>query len=321
MSFVGDNISSWDHYRISIRQNMEFAAIFQMPTIGADVCGFNYETWETLCLRWVVLGAWYPFYRNHADITAPFQEFYLWPAVADAARAAIKTRYQLLDYFYTEFHYQTVDGTPTTILPLFFLYPSDPNTLDIELQFFYGSALLVSPVTDDESTSVTFYLPADTWYDFFTGEKYTSTQGEWVTRTGVDYHEIPVHIRGGSIVPMRIDGANTTTQLRKLDFELIVAPGTNGDARGRLYLDDGESLRQDVDETSEISFEYDSHTSKLHVRGRFGYQTNVRIVRVRVLGESSTAIAGGSQKPMETKLGRTIDIDRPLIEGFSVYLG
>lgn len=325
--WTGDNISLWDHYRISIRQNMEFAAIFQMPTIGADVCGFNDATWETLCSRWAVLGAWYPFYRNHADLNAPFQEFYRWPLVADAARAAIKTRYQLLDYFYTEFHYQTVDGTPTTILPMFFLYPNDPTTLDIEHQFFYGPSLLVSPVTDDESTSVTFYLPADIWYDFFTGEKLSltsssPTQGTWITLDDVAYDQIPVHIRGGSVIAMRVDGAYTTTELRKLDFELVVAPGADGLAQGRLYLDDGESMDQlAAGAVSEITFKYDSQTSKLHARGQFGYETNVRIVSVTVLGEESSASADQTQTPLRFHHGRTTQTNIPLGGEFSVYLG
>lgn len=319
---------------------MEFAAIFQMPTIGADVCGFNFETWETLCTRWAVLGAWYPFYRNHADITAPFQEFYRWPRVADAARDAIKTRYQLLDYFYTEFHYQTVDGTPSTILPLFYLFPHDPVTLDIELQFFYGSALLISPVTDDESTSVTFYLPKGIWYDFWTGEKLTigsssssssqnekaakAEEGEWLTLHNVPYSSIPVHIRSGTIIPLRVDGANTTTQLRKLDFEVIVAPDEAGNAAGRLWLDDGESVDTGSN-TSEILFEYDGATRKLRVGGRFGYESGVKIKKVTVLGEGGSGIAGEEGQvplgPGKAGYGRMVDVDRSLDEGFTVYIG
>ncbi|EEA23368.1 hypothetical protein TMatcc_002228 [Talaromyces marneffei ATCC 18224] len=337
--WTGDNISSWDHYRISIRQNIEFAAIFQMPTIGADVCGFNFQTWPTLCSRWAVLGAWYPFYRNHADITAPFQEFYRWPEVSDAARAAIKTRYQLLDYFYTEFHYQTVDGTPSTILPLFYLYPHDPVTLDIELQFFYGSALLISPVTDDESTSVTFYLPKGIWYDFWTGEKLSigssfSTQGgkavkaengEWITLQDIAFDQIPVHIRSGTIIPLRVDGAKTTTQLRKLDFELVVAPNEDGKAEGRLWLDDGESVDTGSN-TSEILVEYDTATKKLRVGGRFGYKSGVKIRKVTVLGEGGSVATGGEgqgQSPLGAGKGhgRTVDVDMGLDEGFSIYIG
>ena len=172
-SVTGDNASLWEHYRISIKQNIEFATFYQIPTVGADVCGFNLNTTETLCARWAVLGAWYPFYRNHADITANQQEFYLWPLVTVAAQNAIRTRMQLMDYFYTQFHYQTVDGVPRTILPLFYLYPSDTNTLENELQFFYGPSLLVSPVTEENVTSVTFYLPNDTFYAFTTTSVFT----------------------------------------------------------------------------------------------------------------------------------------------------
>lgn len=309
LTSIGDNASLWAHYRISIWQNMEFASIFQIPTVGADVCGFNDATWDLLCACWATLGAFYPFYRNHADISAPFQEFYRWPLVADAAREAIKRRFQLLDYFYTEFHYQTVDGTPNTILPLFFIYPEDANTLDIDLQFFFGKSLLVSPVTDDNSTSVTFYLPKDTFYDFFTGEL-VQGKGATVARNNVSFTEIPVHIRGGSIIPMRVDGANNTKQLRELDFELLIAPDASGKAFGRLYLDDGESINPTSQ--SEITFEYDSATSSAVIGGSFGYQTNARLARVTLLGEMGNSDAETSD------IGKVVNVRKPLTGGFTI---
>ncbi|KAF2098633.1 putative sucrase-isomaltase [Rhizodiscina lignyota] len=311
--WTGDNASLWEHYRISIKQNMEFASFYQIPTVGADVCGFNLNTTETLCARWAVLGAFYPFYRNHADITANQQEFYLWPVVAAAARSAIQTRMQLMDYFYTEFHYQTVDGIPRTILPLFYVYPLDNKTLEISLQFFYGQSLMVSPVTEENATSVTFYLPKDTFYDLFTGEK-VEGEGEFITRDNVSYAEIPVHVRGGSIVPMRVDGANNTKLLRELDFALLIAPDAHGNATGRLYLDDGESLNPT--ETSEISFTYSTATGKLVIGGSFGYTTSSKIVGATVLGES----AGKSSSSKERRSGNVVKLDRPLSEAFTATL-
>lgn len=243
------------------------------------MCGYALNTTETLCARWATLGAFYPFYRNHAASDTISQEFYRWPVVAEAARNAIKARYQLLDYIYTAMHQQTVDGTPL-VNPMWFLYPQDPNTFAIELQFFYGLDLLVSPVTDENVTDVTIYLPDDQFYDFFTYEPMRGNGGN-LTITNVDFTAIPVHIRGGSIIPLRVDGADTTAALRMLDFNVLVAPGMDGAAKGSLYLDDGESLVQRA--TSEIMFAYDG--TSLSMTGSFGYDMgNVKVAKVTVLG-------------------------------------
>lgn len=251
--WLGDNASRWDHYRSSIAGLLGFASIFQIPMVGSDVCGFKLSPSDKLCARWTTLGAFSPFFRNHAHDEAPPQEFYRRPLVASAARYAIDLRYRLLDYLYTALQRQSQDGTPS-INPLWYLYPDDTHTYGIDLQYFFGSCILVSPVTNADADDVSLYLPDDIFYELETGKAvHGRGGGQPVLIRDVPFDRIPLHVRGGCVVPMRVESANTTTELRKKGFELLVAPGlhqkSGGDgvdggaeAEGELYVDDGVSL-------------------------------------------------------------------------------
>ena len=313
--WFGDNASDWEHYRTTIRQMLAFVSMHQMPMVGSDVCGFNGNTNEPLCARWAMLGAFQPFYRNHAELSTIQQEFYQWPSVAEAAKKAIDARYKLLDYIYTALHYQTTTGAPM-INPLFFLYPTDANTFGIQEQWFYGDALLISPVTAENSDTVTYYLPNDVFYNYWTFEK-VQGKGANVTESGLSTSDIPVHIRGDSIIPMRSDSANTTKALRENDFTVLVAPDANGYAKGRLYLDEGEKV--DQPEVSEIEFEFKD--GKLSTSGSFGYTGNgnesVTIALVRIIGQPQ----GGAVGAFDAQTG-SVEVKGPwkMDAGFEVQL-
>ena len=280
--WLGDNVSTWEQYRFSIAGVLNFASVFQIPMVGPDICGFAGNTTETLCARWATLGAFYPFMRNHDGDTSISQEYYRWPLTAAAARKVIPVRYRLLDYFYTAFHRQTETGIPS-LNPLFYHYPEDKNTFTIDHQFFYGDDILVSPVLEENSTSVSIYLPNETFYDFWTLEP-VQGQGAYINLTDVGFDTIPLHIRGGAILPLRAESANTTTELRKQNFVLWIAPNATNQAYGTLYLDDGDSLEQDG--TSSIVFNYDN--GKFTMSGAFGFETDVVIQNITVLGSNQT---------------------------------
>lgn len=279
--WLGDNLSEWFQYRLSISQILQMASLYQIPVVGPDVCGFGGNVTETLCARWFTLGALaYPFYRNHAEISANSQEAYRWPTVAEAARRAMSIRYQLLDYMYTAVYRQNQTGLPT-LNPLFFNYPEDANTYPIDLQLFLGDGILVSPVTEENSTTVNYYLPDDIFYEWGTG-KPVRGQGEYVTAE-VDFTDITVHYKGGVVYPQRVESANTTTALRTKGFNIVIAPGLDGSAEGSLYLDDGISVEQDA--ISEIDFKYED--GKFSMDGSFDYDAGVNVETITLLGVDS----------------------------------
>ena len=277
--WLGDNLSLWEHYRFSIYGMLNFVSFFQMPMTGSDVCGFGGNTTETLCARWATLGAFNPFFRNHNGDTSISQEFYLWPLTTQAAKKAIDIRYRLLDYIYTALYKQTTTGVPL-LQPLFFHYPNDNKTFDIQLQFFYGPAILVSPVTEENSTSVDIYLPNDLFYDFYTYKK-VQGKGGMMTLDDIPFTDIPLHIKAGSAIALRTQSGMTTTEVRKKPFNILIAPTSEGAAYGSLYLDDGESLVQKS--TSSIEFVYEHN--ELSICGSFDYTAESNNVnQVIILG-------------------------------------
>ncbi|EGN96446.1 glycoside hydrolase family 31 protein [Serpula lacrymans var. lacrymans S7.3] len=280
--WLGDNMSLWPEYQFSIAGMLGMATVYQIPMVGSDICGYGDNTTETLCARWAMLGAFYPFMRNHNTDGTISQEFYRWPTVAEAARNVLDIRYRFMDYMYTAFHTASVDGTPV-VSPVWFAYPEDPNTFSIEHEFFYGSHLLVSPVLEENSTSVTFYLPNDTFYDLSTLAPVMG-QGANVTLNNVSFTEIPLHIRGGVVLPLRASGAMTTTILRDTDFEIVVAPSPQGAASGQLYVDDGLSITPD--KMTEVTMAYSN--GSLVVNGTFDYQIGVDVRDVVFLGVANT---------------------------------
>ena len=61
-------------------------------------------------------------------------------------------------------------GTPV-IRPLFYDFPEDSETWEIEDEFMFGPDVLVAPVYHSGQISREVYLPDGTWENLFTGEE------------------------------------------------------------------------------------------------------------------------------------------------------
>lgn len=239
--WLGDNSAVWPDVHLSIIGSLEFN-LFGIPYIGADICGFFGNTSPQLCKRWMQLGAFYTFSRNHNGIgNKPQDPAYFGVDVAEASRVALETRYSLLPYLYTLFYKSHIKGG-TVMRPLHHEFPRDKITYDIDSQFLWGPALLISPILYENQTTLSFYLPSGHWYDFYTGKHYSG--GQRLIQEVDEDSKIHLHVRGGHIIPQQ-DSALTTTESRQKPFTLLVALDDDGrrqTANGELFWDDGESI-------------------------------------------------------------------------------
>uniref|UniRef100_F6Q4W1 P-type domain-containing protein n=1 Tax=Ornithorhynchus anatinus TaxID=9258 RepID=F6Q4W1_ORNAN len=202
--WLGDNTAAWDQLGKSIIGMMEFS-LFGIPYTGADICGFFNDADYEMCARWMQLGAFYPFSRNHNTIGTKRQDPVAWnKTFEDLSRNVLNARYTLLPYLYTLMHDAHVTGN-TVVRPLLHEFVDDKVTWDVFKQFLLGPAFLVSPVLEPAQVKVAAYFPRARWYDYYSGSE-VEARGQWKNLSAPLDH-INLHIRGGHILPCQEPGS------------------------------------------------------------------------------------------------------------------
>jgi alpha-glucosidase (family GH31 glycosyl hydrolase) len=131
--------------------------MYGIPVSGADICGFGANTNPELCARWTVVGSFSPFSRNHNSWGSTPQEPYVFAkdiyegsvTYTDIMRMAIRNRYHLVRYYYTELQRLNQNGG-TFYKPLFFEFPEDEKAYrDFELNIMLGSSLKLGVLSNN----------------------------------------------------------------------------------------------------------------------------------------------------------------------------
>ncbi|KAG8844242.1 hypothetical protein FRB91_002752 [Serendipita sp. 411] len=240
--WTGDNMGTWEHMAIGVPMVLS-NGIAGITFSGADVGGFFGNPGPEMLIRWYQVGAFAPFFRAHAHIDTKRREpFLLEEPYKTIARDIIRLRYSLLPVWYTAFRHSSVSGVPV-LRPQYTVFPEDPKGFSLDEQYYLGtSGLLVKPVTAPGVTETTVYLAeAQPYYDYFTSKVYRGKRSGTNVTVPSALHELPLLIRGGSIVPTRERPRRSSSLMKRDPFTLRIALDASESATGELYLDDGDS--------------------------------------------------------------------------------
>ena len=129
----------------------------------------------------------------------------------------------------------------------------------------FGPSILVSPVTEEDATRRSVYLPhAPAWYDFWTGKKTGSDQK---IEAAAPLDRIPLYVKAGSILPLGPD-IEYAEEKPTAPIELRVYPGAN--AGFDLYEDAGDSYDYEKGAHSVIPIHWDDRVRRLTIGARVG---------------------------------------------------
>ena len=232
----GDNVSTWTALQATIPM-LSSLGLSGMPFVGSDIGGFADNPTAELYTRWLQTGVFYPFMRTHTTWGTDDQEPWSYGTAHEIVnREAIELRYRLLPHIYNVMQQASETGVPA-MRPLFLEFPSDGRTWDQDDQFMFGSDLIVAPVLRPGERQRGVYLPAGTWYDFWTGRAYDGGRDHWLP---VTLRSIPIFVRAGAFI-FQQPVVQHTGEMPGQPLRVSVYPADSSSSS--LYEDDGGTLQ------------------------------------------------------------------------------
>ena len=186
------------------------------PFWSQDIGGFLGTTSDRLLIRWMQMGLLLSHSRIHGCGDRELYKFA--PETLRICRDFLRLRYRLMPYILAESDNAAARSLPLA-RPLVIEFEDDPNTWSIQDQFLLGRSLLVAPIFT-EGTRRRLYLPAGTWTQWWTKEIFQGNQWIW-QEAGIE--EIPMFVRGGSILPLDPVRTQIDENTGNID-EVLIAP-------------------------------------------------------------------------------------------------
>lgn len=291
--WTGDNRAEDSHMLQGIRL-MNSLGLSGIAFTGMDVGGFTGTPSIALYTKWIELGAFIPYFRNHsADDTRPSEPWTFGKPVLQIARNYINLRYELMPYLYATFYESTQNGIPV-MRSLAINYTFDPKVMSTEFQnqYEFGKALMIAPFESGKDYGKV-YFPQGTWYDLYSGSKEIGQQ-EKVIPLSID--RLPVFVKGGSIIPMQSLVQSTAEQpTDTLSIHVYNGSGYNNFV---YYEDDGKSFAYQKGEFYKRNIIFDPDKRKISFEAPEGkYNSHFKYIRLLLHGfDGTTALTSGNGK-------------------------
>lgn len=235
--WTGDNRAEEDHMMLGVRL-LNSLGLSGIPFSGVDVGGFTGVPTPSLYARWMQIGAFNPYFRNHSAYnTKAAEPWSFGETVLDISRNYVNLRYRLMPYLYSAFHDASVTGEPV-MRSLAIDYTHDAKIYEpaYQNQYLFGKAFLVLPFESTKEFGK-MYFPAGRWYDLYSDRVQAGGQ-ESVGELSVS--RLPVYVKESSIVPMQ-SLVQTTAEAPSDTLAIHVY---KGDVNNTVtyYEDDGASF-------------------------------------------------------------------------------
>ncbi|MBO9672104.1 MAG: DUF4968 domain-containing protein [Sphingobacteriaceae bacterium] len=234
--WTGDNRSEDSHMLLGVRLLCSLG-LSGVPFTGMDVGGFTGNASAPLFARWMQIGAFNPYFRNHTSLNTKSAEPWTFgEEVLEISRNYISLRYKLLPYLYAGFFEASTTGNPLMrSLAIDYTFDSNIYNEKFQNQYLFGAAFLVAPFAGSDKFG-TVYFPEGTWYDLYTGKV---QQGKQEKIIELSLQKLPVYVKESSIIPMQ--SLVQYTAQKPTDTLSVHIYNGNKVKQFVYYEDDGES--------------------------------------------------------------------------------
>jgi alpha-glucosidase len=256
--WTGDNRSEDSHMLAGVRL-LNSLGLSGVPFTGMDIGGFTGNPSQALYARWIQLGAFFPYFRNHTAINTKSSEPWTFgEEVTEISRNYISLRYKLMPYIYSTFYEATQTGMPIVrSLAIDNTFDNNIYKTDFENQFLFGPSLLVIPIESGKDLAK-IYLPAGNWYDLYSDNK---SEGGKEKLIELVPQQLPVYVKESSIIPMQT--LVQSTAIAPSDTLLLHIYKGNLPNTYTYYEDDGISYNYENGDFYKRNISYNPNKNEL----------------------------------------------------------